>query len=251
MRLRELLFQIGLILLAIVLGAVFGTFVGYIAAGVLAIAFISQRVLQKEEGQESESQGLFDGPVPWAERVVPERKPRLIWTAFQFVDAIYDKESAFWREGWHEYRRKAFVIHFANLLYDDGKGVPALKVRAQIIWQYHHGAPGPLFFPAAWIDEECGLIDIPVGFSKKLIIGMKSGSEGGYYWEGYSNPRIDGNDKHRLDGQPVPNHGTLLVKLIGATDEVWYEQKWEWEEDLQHGSHPRIRLSVDTPSGNA
>jgi hypothetical protein len=186
--------------------------------------------------------GLFDGPVPLGEKAAPQRKPRLIYAAYQFVNATYDKEAAFWREQWSEHAPKAFVLHFANLTYDDdSKGIPALGVRASVIWQYHNGAPGPSFFPAAWIDEECGLVDIPVGFSKKLIVGIKSGSEGGYYWNGYSNPRIDANDKHNLDGQTVPYLGTMLVKLIGETGEVWFENKWEWEEDLQHGSHPRIK----------
>jgi hypothetical protein len=239
MRLRELLFQVGLILLAIVLGVGFGTFLGYIAAGVLALAFICQWVLQKDEGQDVESQGLFDEPVPWA---IPERKPRLVYSAFQFVNPTYDKETAFWREHTEQQQgTKAVVFHFANLPYDDGKGVPAVGVRAQVVWQYHNGSPGPSFFPAAWIDEALGLVDIPVGFSKKLIIGIKCGSADGYYWDGYSNPRIDEKDKHRLDGQMVPDRGKVLVKLIGTTGEVWFEQTWEWSEDFQNGGHPSFR----------
>ena len=92
-----------------------------------------------------------------------------------------------------------------------------------------------------WIDEEYGMIDIPVGWAKKLVIGIKAGSEGGYYWEGYSNPRMEGNDKHALDGQMLPDHGTMLLRLIDSTNEVLYERKFSWEEDLQHRSHPRLK----------
>ncbi|HXW93280.1 MAG TPA: hypothetical protein VEK33_22215 [Terriglobales bacterium] len=172
---------------------------------------------------------------------ISQRKPRLVWSAFQFVDATYDKDSGIWREQWSEYKQKGFVLQFANLPFDDGKGVPAASVRAQIIWRYKNGSPGPSFFPAAWIDEEYGMVDIPVSYSKKLLIGIKAGIQGSYYWDGYSNPRIDAADRHRLDGQPLPYDGTMLIKLIGATDEVWYEQQWEWKEDLEHGSHPSIR----------
>lgn len=184
---------------------------------------------------------LFDESASWTERTVPERKPQMVWSAFQFVNATYDKEAAFWRDEWSEHCGKAFVLQFTNMTYDNGRGVPALGVRAQVVWHYHNGSPGPSFSPAAWIDEALGLVDIPVGFSKKLIVGIKAGSEGGYYWEGYSNPRIDAKDRHRLDGQMIPYLGSMVVKLIGGTGEVWFEQKWEWEEDLQHGSHPRIR----------
>jgi hypothetical protein len=168
------------------------------------------------------------------------RKPRLLWSVFQFPTVKWD-DSGIWREQWSEPRQKAFVLHFANLPYDDDKkGVPANGVRAQILWQYKNGAPGPVFFPAAWVDEPCGKVDIPVSWSKKLLIGIKSGTTSGYYWNGYSNPRIEPTDQHCLDGQMVPNDGTLSIKLVGDSGEVWYEGKWEWVEDLQY-AHPQIR----------
>lgn len=168
-----------------------------------------------------------------------KRFPRLTWSAFQFINATYDKHDGIWHERWSQYSSKAFVLHFTNHPYEDGKGEPA-TLRAQLSWVYENGSLGPSFSPAAWIDEPCGTVEIPVGWSKKLIIGIKNGTAGGYYWDGYSNPRIHREDKHSLDGQTVPYSGTVLVKLIGATDEVWYEQKWKWEEDFQYGNHPRI-----------
>src|SRR5262249_43302674 len=154
----------------------------------------------------------------------------LVWSAFQFIDVHFDQTARIWREGYSQYARKAFVLHFENRPSENGKGAPAEKLRAQIFWTYDNGSPGPTFSPSFWIDEGCGMIDIPVGWAKKLLIGIKTGLEGGYYWEGYSNPRIKIGDKHAMDGQPVPSHGTMLLKLIDATDEVLYEQKFGWEE---------------------
>jgi hypothetical protein len=69
MRLRELIFQVGLILLAIVLSKAFDFPFGYAAAAILAIAFIVQWGLQREEGEQQVELGvLFGGPIPWAER---------------------------------------------------------------------------------------------------------------------------------------------------------------------------------------
>ena len=178
------------------------------------------------------------------------RKPHLIWSAYQFVDATYEKDSGLWREQWSEHRSKALVFHFSNGLYDDGKGEPAV-LTAQISWEYRTKVPGPSFSPAAWIDEPYGKVEIPVGWSKKLIIGIKSGMQGAYYWDGYSNPRITAGDQHRLDGQPVPYDGVLSIKLIGSTNEVWFEQKFDWTEDMNVGAHPFFKLIQDTSTSAA
>ena len=175
----------------------------------------------------------------------PERKPRVACSAHQFTDITSDNGT--WREQWGQHRYKAKVLHVTNLEYEDGKGTPANDLRAQIVWEYVNGSPGPAFRPAAWIDEELGIVNIPVGCSKKLILGVKHESHVplGAYWDGYSNPRISAGDKHSLDGQCLPSHGTFVVKLIGGTGEVWHEEKWEWEEDVAHGAHPTVKpLSV-------
>lgn len=165
------------------------------------------------------------------------RKPRLVHAAYQFVNVIFD--SGIWREHSSQYASKAFVFHFTNEVYEDGAGEPA-NLRAQIAWVYENGVAGVTFSPAAWIDEEGGMVDIPVGWSKKLIIGVKTGSGIGAFWMGYSNPRIKLGDKHSLDGQALPLSGTMLIKLIGATNEVWYEQKFHYEEDLEGFAHPKV-----------
>jgi hypothetical protein len=38
-------------------------------------------------------------------------------------------------------------------------------------------------------------------------------------------------DTHRLDGQPIPYDGFLTIKLIGATNEIWFEGKFSWIEE--------------------
>lgn len=167
------------------------------------------------------------------------RKPHLVHTAYQFVNVIFDSNSGIWREQSIQYHSRAFVFHFTNEVYEDGAGEPA-NLRAQIAWVYENGVLGVTFSPAAWVDEECGTVDIPVGWSKKLIIGIKTGSGLGAFWMGYSNPRIKLGDKHSLDGQALPFSGTMLIKLIGTTNEVWYEQKFHYQEDSQSGGHPRV-----------
>jgi hypothetical protein len=154
-----------------------------------------------------------------------------------------DRESGIWREKWEQYSTKAFVFHFRNEVYDGGGGESAI-VKAQLSWEYKHGAVGVTFSPGAWMDEPCGVVEIPVGWSKKLIIGIRNGPSGTFYWDGYSNPRIKSTDTHRLDGQPIPYDGFLTIKLIGATNEIWFEGRFRWTEDLQHQSHPSVtRLS--------
>ena len=65
---RELLFQIGLVLGAVVLGRLLDSPVSYCIAAVLTIAFITQWLLQRDEQQrDNELEGLFGGPIPWAE----------------------------------------------------------------------------------------------------------------------------------------------------------------------------------------
>jgi hypothetical protein len=168
------------------------------------------------------------------------RKPRLEVTGLQFINVLYDQERGIWREKWGERCSKAYVIHFANFPYDDGKGITASHLRAQLIWQYANGFQGPSFFPAAWADEEQGMIEMPVGYARKLIIGIRAGTSEAYYWDGYSNPRVNEKDRHAMDSQPLPSHGTLFLKLIGRPDEVWYDQKWKWEENFQYNNHPTL-----------
>lgn len=195
-----------------------------IVIGILFIWVDNRRVLKQRKAE-----------LPRKEK---SRKPRLVHVAYQFVNVIFDSNSGIWRERSSQYHSRAFVFHFTNEVYEDGGGEPA-NLRAQIAWMYENGVVGVTFSPAAWVDEECGMVDIPVGWSKKLIIGVKTGSGLEAFWMGYSNPRVKLGDKHSLDGQALPLSGTMLIKLIGTTNEVWYEQKFHYQED-SYGAHPRV-----------
>jgi hypothetical protein len=162
---------------------------------------------------------------------VPQtKKPNLMWSALQFTDVTYDKNAGIWREQASQYTTKACVLHYTNFTFEDKTGVPATNIRAQIFWDYSHDSIGPTFSPALWLDEEYGHVDIPVGFSRKLIIGIKSQE----WWNGYSNPRMKAGDKHHVENQTLPLSGTLTVKLIGETDEILLEKKYKWAGDIQN-----------------
>jgi hypothetical protein len=84
-KVRELLFQIGLVLGAIVIGKLLDSPFGYVVAAVLAIAFITQWLLQREESErEAEMEGLFGGPIPLrdgrqtSEIELPEVRPKIV-----------------------------------------------------------------------------------------------------------------------------------------------------------------------------
>jgi hypothetical protein len=67
MRIRTLLLEVGLIMAAIVLGAILNTPVGYCVAAVLGVAFLIAWWLSKDEGEdEFEGRSLFDGAIPSA-----------------------------------------------------------------------------------------------------------------------------------------------------------------------------------------
>jgi hypothetical protein len=84
-KVRELLFQIGLVLGAIVIGKLLDSPFGYVIAAILAIAFITQWLLQREESErEAEMEGLFGGPIllgggrQASEIELPEVRPKIV-----------------------------------------------------------------------------------------------------------------------------------------------------------------------------
>lgn len=81
----ELLFQIGLVLGSIVIGKLLDSPFGYVVAAILAIAFITQWLLQREKSErEVEMEGLFGGPIPLrdgrqtSEIELPEVRPKIV-----------------------------------------------------------------------------------------------------------------------------------------------------------------------------
>ena len=80
-KIRELVFQVGLVLLAIVVGRAMDSPFGYVIAGVLAIGFIAQWMLQREELAGTEETELFQGAIPCEGEGVKE-KQRLVFCSF-------------------------------------------------------------------------------------------------------------------------------------------------------------------------
>jgi hypothetical protein len=89
---------------------------------------------------------------------------------------------------------------------------------------------GPKFSPAAWIGEELGQIELPVGVLKRLLIATRSFD--GQYWSGYGNTRLEPEHRIQSHSDMVPFLGTMVIKLIDSNDELIAEAKWSWEEDM-------------------
>jgi hypothetical protein len=61
------------------------------------------------------------------------------------------------------------------------------------------------------------------------------------YWDGYSNPRTKAGDTHSLSSVTVPFDGTFMFRIMAKDGDVLCEHKYEWKEDIEHNSHPRLR----------
>jgi hypothetical protein len=152
---------------------------------------------------------------------------------WSFPALAFDANHGVWSEysDIHAQIYKACVISVTNNLHEtSGKGMKATQLRAQVLWTYSHDARGPLFSPAPWVGEELGQIELPVGLTKKIIVAVRAGS--GEYWYGYSNSRLEPNQRIQMDSDMVPADGTMVVKLIDSNDELLTETKWSWEEDV-------------------
>jgi hypothetical protein len=157
------------------------------------------------------------------------RKPNLKLEQTRYPEMRLDHSGA-WMEDWTGHTPRGFVIIVRNDTYEgEDNGTPAMGLRAQIWWEYNNGVGGPNLSPAPWVGEECGIVDIPVGFSKELILGIK-GSDG--MWMGWTNPKIHpGGAPCAKANDMLPDYGIMHVRLIGNTNEVWFsaDVKWEWD----------------------
>ena len=170
-------------------------------------------------------------PADAATKVKP---PRLKCDGYGFRDAAIDHDAGVIREH-HASKRlpcKAVVLVVENSVDESGKGISVKNVRAQIIWTYDSGTIGPSFSPAAWLDEECGFVDIPLGWTKFIIIGTTWSGGDWSAWYGYANHRMGKREASQLKSQTLPVAGTVTIRIIGGTDEVWYEKKFEWENSF-------------------
>jgi hypothetical protein len=92
-RARELVFQVGLVLLAIILGKALDSPFGYVTAGVLSIAFVVQWVLQREDDSELKQATLLGGATPEGIQEIGEPEPSLL---FVFGAPLGDNDSSTW-----------------------------------------------------------------------------------------------------------------------------------------------------------
>ena len=210
--------------------------VGFVGVVILVVAH-----RMKEEGNDEFEQSLFGNqPVPWADIEKPQPKPNIDW-AWSFPNLFYDAKHGMWAE-YDDVRTqivKACAVHITNNLDDSlGRGTEAKRLRAQAVWTYSHDAVGPRFTPVAWIGEELGQVELPVGLTKRILVATRDLS--GAHWDGWSNSRLEKGQRIQLKSDMVPFSGTLVIKLIDSNDELLAETKWEWDED-PHTHWPLFR----------
>jgi hypothetical protein len=139
-KLRTLLLEVGLILLAILFGKIFDTPLGYCIAGVLAVAFIFVWFIGREEDKdELGSRGvLFDGDIP-----APE-KPKVPSIVFIFGAPLGDNNSSTWIMMLRHYGPGP-AHNCACVFYDDDR----INIGHQ--WLVNH--PGTPFLPPSQLRE--------------------------------------------------------------------------------------------------
>lgn len=172
------------------------------------------------------------------------QKPNLVvWTAvYQMLDLGADHV---WRSG-SKYR--GLVVKVRNDPNEDGKGVKAINVRAQTIFEGDTGAQGPIFSPVPWLGEKYGIIDIPVLADKQLLIGIKVGAGGsGGGWTGYQTSRLSPECDRETDvmnGHDLVDNGKITLKIISEVDgqsQVIHESQGSWNIDFAL-NHPSFTL---------
>ncbi len=121
--------------------------------------------------------------------------------------------------------------------------VDVCELRAEIAWNGIGKFGQPHFCPAAWVDEKCGMVDIPVGYSKKLVLASWSGVkvDEGIHFYGYSNCRVNADDKNRLCSELIPIMGSFVLKLIGdGGTMLWESREIPWKQSPNTGFWPWI-----------
>jgi hypothetical protein len=168
---------------------------------------------------------------PATMELVDNIKPNLSLTC-GMTQAAYDSQSGIWTEHLKLDSRPstAFLLHITN----SELGIDANGIRAQIEWTFDTGVSGPSFCPAMWLNEPYGKVDLPIGWRRTLLVGIKTYM--GYDvcgWMGYDNRRINASEQPNSHSEVVPTDGTMLVKVIGDTGDVLFEAKLDWRTDLR------------------
>jgi hypothetical protein len=166
-----------------------------------------------------------------------ERDPRLTINAYRYPRLVLEPNSETWREGTSndKFTSKGLVFLVQNDPHDDGTCIPAEGLRAQLIWTYNNGSPGPSFSPAPWLCESLGIINLQAGTSGSLLVGTACQN----YWTGWANPRTSQAALPGNRSEMVPHNGLLFVRLSGPK-RIWFEAYLKWEIDYSY-NHPFFR----------
>lgn len=188
------------------------------------IALIGRRM--ESHSREARSDGIADQRSLASQQ--DNRDPRLIVYAHRYLDVALEHDTGIWKESNPQdgYKRKSLIFQIRNDVHDDKSGIPADGLRAQLIWKYANGNPGPNLSPVPWLDEPLGIIDIPVGATARLLVGTKNQN----YWDGWANLRTSGSARPANENDMLPHHGILLMRMIGGkNNKVWFEAHLSWK----------------------
>lgn len=129
------------------------------------------------------------------------------------------------------------LFDFSNDPDEDGNGVDAKALRAQLIFTYPDEIPGPRFSPLYWIGERHGSIDMQLGKGKQLLIGIKAGSG----WVGFA------NQESTTQSDELPFRSCrMTLQIIGdmsGSSVVLYKKYFDWKIDLGT-NHPTFSLAT-------
>lgn len=159
--------------------------------------------------------------------------PRIIQIGFQCENLTLDQDSK-WREN-GEFQ--SVLMTFANEPNPDGTAAEAREIRAQVIWRHNTGERGESFSYAPWLHEPYGVINLPVGATKSVIVAVQRGSE----WHGYTNSRVAPGSPESgspMVAKPIPRHGTMIVIITsgaGLKLSRLFEGSFSWPLDALGG----------------
>ncbi len=240
---RELMFQGGLILAAIVAGKLLDSPVGYVLGGILAIAFITQWVLQRDEGdQEVQLEGLFGGQIPADTVPKAEQNPPNFALNRVSMGAIWwDKSVGYFKREAHPPESSiATFMEIGNESIQGKDTGPAGKVRAQMVLKVRNGGEYRAS-PCAWINEPYSCVDFGIADTRWLIIAVGLGQTS--HWVTVVNRRTGASDPQWFEynndipgGGVMDTEGTILIDLVSSQSGdilISYELGWRWN----HGDH--------------
>lgn len=173
-------------------------------------------------------------------QTAPRIDPNLMIYGFAYPDIALHADGI-WRHDYSEGTRKGLVLNIRNDTYEDGTGIEGKAIRAQLFFEYDKGIQGPSFSPLPWVSESYGMIDIPVGTQKQVLIGVKCSSGG---WMGYANTRLNSThagEKNAMLGDYLPDRPVtmtlvLIADVFGHSKAI-FKAYFDWKVDYS-SNHP-------------